>query len=136
MLNLMNLTKLNWFIAKWWNFFCKLYYKVTTLWQSRAGITKWGKHYYKVIMLWVITRWDKSYDKIGQVIYSKVGQSLITKLGIFITKWWRYSKMGQILQSTAVHLRDTRNGHQRAETFLERNIFLLRLTQYTKHSPW
>ena len=55
----------------------------------------------------VITKRGKIYYKEGQLFYYKVGQDLlqsvagITKLGKIITKWGRYYKVGQLLQSGA-----------------------------------
>ena len=64
---------------------------------SKCGnfITKWNKNYYKVGQLHVI---DKSCYKVQQVIYYKVGQSLLQSLGV-ITK--SYHK--ELSQRRAAH---------------------------------
>ena len=60
-----------------------------TLLQSGVAITKRGKYYYKVEQV------------LGQVIYYKVGQSLLqggagsTKWDNFIKTWSRYYKVGE-----------------------------------------
>ena len=46
--------------------------------------------------LHAITKWGKSYYKVGQVIYYKVGQSLLQTGQLFY-------KAGQILQYSEVH---------------------------------
>ena len=96
------------------------YYKVgQPLLQTAASITNCGKYYYKVGQLRVITKQGKSYYKLRQVIYQQLllqlllaiymGQLLlqswtgITKQGNLITKWVRYYKVGQSLQSRTVH---------------------------------
>ena len=59
----------------------------SALLQSGTGITNWGKSYYKV----------------GQIIYYKVGQSLLQSgVGIikwcnFIAKWGNYYRKGQYI---------------------------------------
>ena len=43
-----------------------------------------------------ITNWGKSYYKVGQVIYYKVGQSLLQS-GVGIIKWGNYYRKGQYI---------------------------------------
>ena len=71
-------------------------------------ITKCDKCYYKVRQLFLLQSATVSYYKVRQLFYYKVRQVLlqsaigITKCDNFITKWDRYYKVGQLLQSAAV----------------------------------
>ena len=72
--------------------------------QTGVSITKWGKHYYKIVQLHVITKRGRAI-KVGQVIYYKAplqSEVGITKRGNFTTNWGKhYYKVGQLLQSRA-----------------------------------
>ena len=73
MLNLLNSTVLDQFITFWGN----LYFK------TGAGISQWGNNYYKLRQLHTIAMWGKNCYKAGQIIYNKLGQSLLQS-GAFV----------------------------------------------------
>ena len=57
-----------------------LYYKLgqvlqseKSLWQNEADITKWDKVLVQFVKLDIITKCDKSYEKVGQVFITKWG---------------------------------------------------------------
>ena len=84
-------------ISKWGNFI--------TTWE---GIIKLSKDYYKIGQFHTIKKRGKSYYKVTQVIYCKMGQPLMQSVTAVTAKLEKYYKVGpfyykvwQILESGA-----------------------------------
>lgn len=69
---------------------------------SKCGnfITKWNKNYYKVGQLHII---DKSCYKVQQVIYYKVGKSLLQSLGVITKSYHKELSQGRAVHRSKLH---------------------------------